>query len=253
MRKKTRSLLVMLLCSIACFIFARVGCGETSGKAHIVIRTDSTELVMEMGQNYTTPIAGVFDENDDRVNGKTIVTSVYNPAGKMLEESEEQITIRFVSKGTWKVLYTAYANGEVDNKVETAQITIYVCSVLATPSNFQVTNNTLTWDNVKNANGYEVSINGGTPVAVQTESFTSDIFASSGYYVAVTAKGDNRSFVDSQAGAYRNRTPLQEGELMAFNDPNYELDVKEAVEHSITLPPDEIKWELCLVSYLDYQ
>ena len=243
MKKKTRLLFVTIVLTVVCFVFGLVSCNKNTGNgAHIVIRTNATELVVEIGENYTTPIAGVFDENMDRVSGNTIMTSVYNPKGTLLEESEEQISFRFVSKGTWRIVYTAYENGAVDEQIPQATITVYVCNVLQTPQNLVVKNNTLTWDKVQNAQGYEVSVNGGTPILVQTESFTSDIFATSGYYVAVTAKGDNINSLDSRAGAYRNRTPLRDGELMAFNDPNYELDIKEAVESSITLPPDEIKW-----------
>ena len=243
MKKRVISIFFLLIMAVTCLAVGIAGCSNDSSKAgRIIIRTDSTEQVVSVGTNYTTPIAGVFDENEDRINGRTIITSVYNPANRLLEESSEQIKFRFMSKGVWKIVYSSYVGNEKDTLTPDATITVYACSVLTTPKNFSVANNTLTWDKVENASGYEVTINGSNPVAVTEESFTSDIFQQSGYYVGVTAKGDNRNFVDSQVGAYRNRIPLKSGELMAFNDPNYELDVTEAVNVGINKAPDEIKW-----------
>ena len=244
MKKRVTSIFFLLIMAITCLSIGIAGCVNTNSArvGHIAVRTDSTELVVAVGTNYTTPIAGVFDQNDDRIDGRTIVTQVYNPANQLLEESNEQIRFRFMSKGVWKIVYSAYIGEEKDTSIPETTITAYVCSILTTPQNFKVENNTLTWDKVANAFGYDVSINGGTPVTVNEESFTSDIFEKSGYYVAVTAKGDNRSFIDSTIGAYRNRIPLKDGELMAFNDPNYALDVQEAVGVGINLPPDEIEW-----------
>ena len=245
MKKRVTSIFFLLIMAITCLSIGIAGCvdNNSSRVGHITVRTDSTELVVAVGTNYTTPIAGVFDQNDDRIDGRTIVTRVYNPANKLLEESTEQIKFRFISKGVWKIVYSAYLDEDVkDESIPETTITAYVCSVLTAPQNFSVANNTLTWDKVDNASNYAVSINGGDPVIVNEESFTSDIFEKSGYYVAVTAKGDNRSFIDSPIGAYRNRIPLKDGELMAFNDPNYALDVQEAVKVGINLAPDEIEW-----------
>lgn len=245
MKKRLISIFLLLITSIVCLSVGVVGCRNTDDApkaGHIVVRTDSMEQVVAVGSNYTTPIAGAFDSNEDRINGRTILTQVFNPSNKMLEESTEQIKFRFVSTGTWKIKYTAYVNEVKDALIPETTLTVYVCSVLPTPQNFKVENNTLTWDKIDNASGYEVSVNGETSSVVNTESFTSDIFQKSGYYVSVTAKGDNKSYIDSLAAAYRNRTPLKPGELMAFNDPNYELDVTSAVSEGITLPPDEIEW-----------
>lgn len=244
MKKRVISIFFLLIMAVTCLSVGIAGCMETNSKrvGHITVRADSTEIVVAVGTNYTTPIAGVFDQNEDRIDGRTIITQVYNHKNNLLEESNEQIKFRFMSKGVWKIVYSAYIGEEKDTSIPDTTITAYVCSVLTAPQNFKVENNTLTWDEVANASGYDVSINGGEPVTVNEESFTSDIFEKSGYYVAVTAKGDNKSFIDSSISAYRNRIPLKDGELMAFNDPNYALDVQEAVGVGINLPPDEIEW-----------
>ena len=243
MRNRIKSIFVLLLVGITCIAIGLFGCADSDSKnAKIVIRTDSMEISMAVFSDFTTPIAGVFDENLDRIDGKTIVTSVYNPSGALVEESTEQIKFRLISRGTWKVVYTAY-NGETkDENIPQSTLTVYSCGTLATPSEFSVSNNTLTWEKVPSAVEYEVSVNGAEPITVKTESFTSDVFDGSGYYVAVKAKGDNKKWLDSSVGAYKNRTPLKEGELMAFNDCVYELDVVQAFDTWINMPPDQIEW-----------
>ena len=245
MKKKRISLIALLIVTLACFLMGIAACDKTEGKregAHIVVRAEQMEFAVAVGSEYTTPIAGVFDNNLDRIDGRTIVTSVYNASNALLEENTQQIHFRFISKGVWKIVYSAYIDGKKDKSIPETSIIVNVCSVLASPKNFKVENNTLTWDSIANAAGYEVSVNGGEPVKVDTEAFTSDIFEETGYYVSVKALGDNRNSLDSLNGTYRNRTPLKEGELMAFNDPNAVFDVTEAVAANITLPPDEIEW-----------
>ena len=250
MIKKKMGIIVSLLISFVCFMLGLVACvtpsDETNNKgegAHIVVRTEEMEFPVEVGSEYTTPIAGVFDVNLDRIDGKTIITRVYNASNKLLEESTEQIYFRFITTGTWKIVYSAYVDDKKDASISDTEITVYVCSILNAPQNFIVeSKNTLKWAPVENAIGYEVSVNGEETVTVTTEAFTSDIFEGSGYYVAVKALGDKKQTLDSDIGTYRNRTPLKEGELMAFNDPNYALDVTAAVAENLTLPPDEIEW-----------
>ena len=242
MKKRKISILALLLTAIICFAVG-IGCAkETEGR--IVIQTDSTEIVVALGDRYTTPIAGVFDSNLDRINGRQVIVRVYNGKGALIEESEpsEQVHFAFISTGTWKIEYTAYKGDVVDANVDKATIIAYVCNRLKTPDNFTVSGNTLTWDEVANASSYEVTVNGGEPVQISGTSFTNDIFNDTGFYVGVTAKGDNRKYVDSNMATYLNRTPLADGVLMAFDDPCYELDVKSAVSQKITLDPDQIKW-----------
>ena len=242
MKKRKIGILALLLIAIMCFSVGIVGCAKTD--ARIVVQTDVTELVFARGDSYTTPIAGVFDSNLDRIDGVQVVVKAYNAKGDLIEEGEpsEQVYLSFYSLGKWKIEYVAYRDGKKASDIPTKSITAYVCSKLTAPKNFTVSGNTLSWAAVNNASGYEISVNGGDPVEVSGTSFTSDIFSEVGFYVGVTAKGDNRSYVNSNMASYRNRTPLADGVLMAFDDPNYELDVRTAVDSKITLAPDEIEW-----------
>ena len=245
MKKRKISILALLIVAIMCFSVGIIGCSNNTEK-RIVIQTESRELVVARGDGYTTPIAGVFDDNLDRINGMQVIARVYNAKGDLIDESEpsEQVTFSFVSTGTWTIEYEAYKGGVSESSIPKEIITVYVCSRLANPSNFNVdtSTNTLSWKEVPNASGYEVTINGDESFTIDQASFTNDIFSQEGFYVTVTAKGDNRNYVDSKMATYRNRTPLADGVLMAFDDPNYELDVKEAVSPKITLAPDEIEW-----------
>ncbi|MBQ7237103.1 MAG: hypothetical protein IJX03_08145 [Clostridia bacterium] len=242
MKKRKTGILTLLLIAIMCFSVGIVGCGKTD--ARIVIQTDATELVFARGDGYTTPIAGVFDSNLDRIDGVQVAVKAYNAKGDLVEESEpsEQVYLSFYSLGKWKIEYVAYRDGKKASDIPTKSITAYVCSRLTAPKNFTVDGDTLTWSAINNASSYEVTVNGGDPVEVNGTSFTSEIFSKVGFYVGVTAKGDNRNYVDSNMATYRNRTPLADGVLMAFDDPNYELDVRTAVDSKITLAPDEIEW-----------
>ncbi len=242
MKKRKIGILALLLIAIMCFSVGIVGCAKND--ARIVVQTDVTELVFARGDSYTTPIAGVFNSNLDRIDGVQVVVRAYNAKGDLIDEGEpsEQVYLSFYSLGEWKIEYVAYRDGKRASDIPTKSITAYVCSRLTAPRNFTVSGNTLSWTAVNNASGYEITVNGGDPVEVSGTSFTNDIFGEVGFYVGVTAKGDNRSYVDSNMASYRNRTPLADGVLMAFDDPNYELDVRTAVASNITLAPDQIEW-----------
>ena len=68
MRKKLLRIMTLALVAVLCFTVGLVGCnkdkGSTAGKnPRIIIETDSDELVLEVGTQYTLPYAGVYDEN----------------------------------------------------------------------------------------------------------------------------------------------------------------------------------------------
>ena len=247
--KKRIGILILSLIAIVCLSVGVIGCkgndGDGSGKdPRVIIEIDNLNLVVEVGTKFTTPYAGVYDSNLDRVDGRTIRMALYSPLSKdtPIEESGDQMHISLRNKGVYRIVYSAYIGDEKDTSVREETITINVCRKLATPTNFSVSGKTLTWEAVENASGYAVKINGGEEQIVSGETFTNDIFAENGYYVAVVAKGDNINYIDSLQGNYQNRTSLKDGELMAFNDPNYELDIGVAVDRNTTMPVDEIEW-----------
>lgn len=249
--------MTLALVAVLCFTVGLVGCnkdkGSTAGKnPRIIIETDSDELVLEVGTQYTLPYAGVYDENLDRIDGKEITMSVKNigisneEKAYLVKDTLDNVTLRFLTKGTYHVIYSAEG-------VPDAIIVVYACRKLDKPTNFTVEGNTLTWDAVENAQGYKVTVNGGEEVIVSGRSFQSEVFNKTGYYVGVTAIGDNKNYIDSVMGSYRNRIPLVynsdntqagygAGELASFNDPNYELDIDEGFPQNINPVPSEIKW-----------
>ena len=85
-------------------------------------------------------------------------------------------------------------------------------------------------------------MNGKNPTIVKEASFTSDIFGESGFYVGVTAKGDNKVWLDSYMQSYENKIALQDGELAAFNNPCYELDIVKATPDKLNAPPSEMEY-----------
>lgn len=243
--KRKIGIITLLLCALVCF--GCYACGESgntdsSGKnPHIVIETDATEFVAKVNDTYTTPYAGVYDDNLDRVdyidNVEVSVTArIYNSVNAEIAtlRNGDTLNFRFLSAGTWKIVYSV----DDTNKVEPATITVTVCTQLASPLNIKKENGAISWDSVEGASGYAVSVNGKEAVATGGTSFTSDVIESSGFYVSVVAKGDNLKWVDSEPSLFIDKTPLKDGELSAFNDPTYEFDVVEGYHPTGVLNPE---------------
>lgn len=56
----------------------------------------------------------------------------------------------------------------------------------------------VTWTAVENASGYEVTVNGGTPVPVQATEYTLTETAVGSYKIVVKALGDGKNYLDSE-------------------------------------------------------
>ena len=225
--KRTNLLKILLLLLTICTLLCGIGCKnnkdeEVGTGRFLKVETEKTEFVFEVGDTYTTPFAYIVDSIEDRVDGVPVTTELYNPNGDLLDSVvQDQITVKFVRTGTFSIVYSA-------EDVESFTIKLNVCRKLAKPTNFVKDGNTLSWDAVKGATcGYMVSVNGGEAVKVDSPSFTSDTIKGQGFYVSVVAIGDKVSYVDSNAGLYQNRLPLNEYELASFNDYNYCLDIVE--------------------------
>ena len=209
--KKKFGIMALLLMLIACFTFGLVACTEeeenTTGKnPRVVIETDELELALEIFSDYKMPFAGIYDQNLDRVDGKELWMSVLDPNGDYyVSPTMDYETISFIETGKYEIVYTA-------SGCASAKITVYVCERLDQAINFKVEGNTLTWDSVYGASGYEVTVNGQEPIFTENASFTSDIFAEEGFYVGVTSKGDNKTWIDSYMKSYENRVALKEGD-----------------------------------------
>lgn len=247
--KKKWKMFVLLALTVVCLAFGLAGCNflpkkdvdeDEAGRINprIVIEEDELEFAMEIYSDYKVPYAGVYYENLDRVDGKEIRMSVIDPTGGYLYENTlDYETLRFVATGKYEIIYSA--EGCTD-----AKITVYVCERLdwTGPVNFALSGNTLTWAAIDGASGYEVVVNGKNPTIVNEASFTSDIFGESGFYVGVTAKGDNKVWLDSYMQSYENKIALQDGELAAFNNPCYELDIGKATPDKLNAPPSEMEY-----------
>ncbi len=242
--KRRFSLYALLVAILACFTFGVVACNKDDGDGRvnprIVLETDEFELALDMfdTMDWQAPYAGVYYENLDRVDGVEVTASLKDPTGGYVYENE----LDYVNKimipmftGKYELVYSA--EGCAD-----AVITIYVCERLEMGVDFTLENGTLTWDEVYGAVGYDVTVNGEAPVFTETASFTSDIFAGEGFYVGVTAKGDNKEWIDSYMSSYENRISLKDGELAAFNNPCYELDVEPAIPNNLNAPPEQIEY-----------
>ena len=240
MKKRNFGIFALLTLIIVCFTLGFVSCsqGDDEGRINprIMIETDETEFSVELYSEYTMPYAGVYYENLDRVDGKEVRMSVIAPSGGYLyEDILDYEIVTFVFAGKYQIVYKAEG-------CEDAVITIYSCKRLDRAEDFAVNGNTLTWSPVQGASGYTVTVNGKESVDVDTESFTSDIFSQTGFYVGVVAKGDNKKYLDSYLSSYENRIPLKEGELAAFNEPSYELDISQGMPNDINPEPSEIEW-----------
>ncbi len=247
--KKKFKMFILIALTFVCLALGLAGCNflpqkdvdeDEAGRINprIVIEADELEFALEIYSDYKIPYAGVYYENLDRVDGKEIRMSVVDPTGGYLYENTlDYETLRFVATGKYEIVYSA--DGCAD-----AKITVYVCERLEWTSsvNFTLNGNTLTWAAINGATGYEVVVNGKNPMIVNEASFTSDIFGQSGFYVGVTAKGDNKVWLDSYMESYENKIALQGGELAAFNNPCYELDITKATPGTLNAPPSEIEY-----------
>lgn len=226
MKKRSLFCVLLIILTISLFSFG-IGCvnnddDEVGTGRFLKVETEKTEFVFEIGDTYTTPFAYIVDSIEDRVDGVPVTTKLYNPSGDLLDSVvSDQITFKFVRTGIFSIVYSA-------EKVKDFTIKLNVCRKLSKPTNFVKNGDTLSWNAVPGATcGYIVSVNGGEGVKVDTPSFTADVIKTQGFYVSVVAVGDRVSYVDSNAGLYQNRTPLNEYELAAFNDYNYCLDIVE--------------------------
>ncbi len=227
----------------ACLTFGFVGCNgseddEDAGRVNprIIVETEKLEFPLEIYSNYKMPYAGVYYENLDRVDGVEVRMSLQDPFGDYIyEKTLNYEVMEFFFPGSYQLIYSA--EGCKDTVV-----VINVCEVLDTPYNFILNDNTLTWDAVSNAGGYEVTVNGEEAVYTEAASFTSDIFSKEGFYVGITAKGDNKTWMDSPMSRYENRIPLQEGEWASFNNPCYEFDIVQAKPSNLNAAPAEIEY-----------
>ena len=240
--KRKFSIFALLVAMLACLTFGLVACGQDEDEAgrvnpRIVVETDQTELALDiLESDYTMPFAGVYYENLDRVDGVEVRMSLLDPTGSYIYENTlDYLTVRFPFTGKYELIYSAEG-------CEDFKITIYVCDRLEMGVDFTLTGNTLSWEPVFGASGYEVTVNGKEPTFTEEASFTSEIFAEQGFYVGVTAKGDNKVWIDSYMESYENRIPLQAGELAAFNNPCYALDIVPATPNTLNAPPSEIAY-----------
>lgn len=241
--KKRMSFFVVLALMLACLTFGLISCGqsedEKEGRVNprIIVETEKMEFALDIvGSDFTMPYAGVYYENLDRVDGVEVRMSLIDPTGGYIyEDTLDYEKMRFPYTGKYQIVYKAKGCKNVT-------VTIYVCERLEMGTEFTLTDNTLMWEAVEGAVGYEISVNGETPTFTETASFTSDIFAQEGFYVGVTAKGDDKAWMDSYMESYENRIALQDGEVAAFNNPCYELDIAKANPDSLNAPPAEIEY-----------
>ncbi len=239
------SLFALIVAIVTCLTFGLVACSGEEGddgrvNPRIVLETDESEVALDMfdTMEWQAPYAGVYYENLDRVDGVEVTASLKDSTGGYVYENELDYVNRIMIPsfiGKYELIYSA--EGCAD-----AVITIYVCERLVMGADFTLENGTLTWEEVFGASGYEVTVNGKNPVFTETASFTSDIFEEEGFYVGVTAKGDNKEWIDSYMSSYENRTALKDGELAAFDNPCYELDVEPAIPGNLNAPPEQIEY-----------
>lgn len=261
MKQKGIGILAFLAVMSTCLTFGAIGCSKKSADTstsssvedesrknpRIIVEADELEFAVEVGEKYTMPYAGVYYENLDRVDDAevrmSLIYSWYDETeGEFvdpyvqIEDTIDNQLILFADAGKYEIVYKSEGCADV-------VVTIYACEKLPSPTNFQVDLETgkLSWDKVEGASGYTVTVNGDTAVDVTEESFTSDIFAQDGFYVGVTAKGDNKIWLDSYLGSYQKRLALGDGELAAFNNPCYELDIKNG-STNVNPAPTEIEW-----------
>ena len=261
MKQKGIGILAFLAVMSTCLTFGAIGCNKKSADTstsssvedegrknpRIMVEADELEFAVEVGERYTMPYAGVYYENLDRVDDAevrmSLIYSWYDETeGEFvdpyveIEDTIDNQLILFADAGKYEIVYKSEGCADV-------VVTIYACEKLPSPTNFQVDLATgkLTWDEVEGASGYTVTVNGDTEIDVTEESFTSDIFAQDGFYVGVTAKGDNKIWLDSYLGSYQKRLALGDGELAAFNNPCYELDIKNG-NTNVNPAPSEIEW-----------
>ena len=245
--KRKFSLFALMVVIFACLTLGLGACRNTTSSSEdervnprIILETDQFEIALDVfaSMDYQAPYAGVYYENLDRVDGVEIRASLKDSLGSYIYENE----LDYVNKikipsftGKYELIYSAEG-------CQNVIITIYVCERLEMGVDFTLNNGTLTWDEVYGAIGYEVTVNGKDPVFVETASFTSDIFEKEGFYVGVTAKGDNKTWIDSYMSSYENRIALKNGELAAFDNACYELDVQPASPSNLNAPPEQIQY-----------
>ena len=216
MKKKLLIILsVLLLVSSLMF----VGClGETEEKGtgkYWKIDTERTEFVFETGETFSIPFAYIVDSIEDRVDGIKITYNVYNANGDLIRVKRETVTFP-MRAGICKIIYSAEG-------LEDYVINCNVCETLYSPSTFELSGNTLTWNEVEgNVSGkYAISVNGGEEVVVDAASYTTDVFADKGWYAQVKSIGDRITTLDSIYAVYHNRNELLQGQLAEFNEINY--------------------------------
>ena len=242
--KKKFSIFVLLCMMICCLTLGLVSCNgevdeDEAGRVNprIVIETEQLEFALDINEpSYYMPYAGVYYENLDRVDGVEVRASLRDPFDMyMFENSLDRQKLFFPFTGKYELIYKAEG-------CEDATVTIYVCERLPEATNFTLNGDTLTWNSIYGASGYEITVNGKETTFVEEASFTSEIFAQEGFYVGVTAKGDDKEWVDSYMSKYENRIPLKDGELAAFNNPCYESDIVEAKPSIYNVAPSQIEY-----------
>ncbi len=240
--KKKLIFVLSVLFLITSMLFVVTGCKpkeEVGTGKYWKLDTEQTEFVFEVGDQFTVPFAYIVDSIEDRVDGIEVSYKVQNATGGDIVVKKD--VFRFPTRaGICKIIYSAEG-------MEDYVIDCYVCAKLPTPKNFTVSGNTISWPAVKDAKNQEktkyiVRVNMGEEQTIEGTSFTSDVFSGTGWCFEAKAIGDRETSLDSPYGLYQNRKPLQDNELVAFNDVNYAFDIQLGDVIGASVMPDPIEY-----------
>lgn len=240
--KKKLILLFSVLFLITSMLFVVTGCKpkeEVGTGKYWKLDTEQTEFVFEVGDQFTVPFAYIVDSIEDRVDGIEVSYKVQNATGGDIVVKKD--VFRFPTRaGICKIIYSAEG-------MEDYVIDCYVCAKLPTPKDFTVSGNTISWPAVKDAKNQEktkyiIRVNMGEEQTIEGTSFTSDVFSGTGWCFEAKAIGDRETSLDSPYGLYQNRKPLQDNELVAFNDVNYAFDIQLGDVIGASVMPDPIEY-----------
>jgi len=200
MRRLTKILFITLVCLTLGAVLGACGTNPTKLAAPSNLKINGTTLTWDTVENASGYLI--------QVNTGTAVdngTSTSYSLSGLTTPGTYSLKVQAKGDGT------NYSNSDW-SAAKTYTVVDETLPKLATPSNLQINDTTLTWDAVTNAGGYMIQINGEEPIDNGTSASYSlaELTEPGAYSIKVQAKGDNTNYADSNWSAAKVYTIVDE-------------------------------------------